>query len=259
MISRPTFLMAKATWIDFSRRKDSFVLLSLSMLFAIGAIVVRVIGVTNDSTSRLLLSCGLGLSSTLSAILVALFASRAMPEEMENRTLYPLLAKPVSRGQVLIAKFLGIYSISLLAFFCFLALAWLPVPKMSNGSSILLLQGIVLQALSLAGLCWLAMLLSMQLPSLVSGLIALLVWFMAAPVVDFSTNLMGASSANWGRMWSHAAGIIPDWSALRFFQAYVDGASALDIVAFAGLALYACTFAVLFAAIAIQCFDRKAL
>jgi ABC-type transport system involved in multi-copper enzyme maturation permease subunit len=42
-----------------------------------------------------------------SLVIAVTTAARQIPAEKENRTLFPLLAKPVTRGQVLLGKFLG--------------------------------------------------------------------------------------------------------------------------------------------------------
>lgn len=50
-------------------------------------------------------------------------AARQIPAERDNRTIYPLLAKPVTRGQVVAGKFLGCWlacGVALLVFYLFL-------------------------------------------------------------------------------------------------------------------------------------------
>jgi len=253
------YLIARSVWIDFSRRKDFFVLASLLMLFVLGALTARVLGVENESTSQLLLSCGLGLASALSAVLVALFASRALPEEFEARTLYPLLAKPVRRSQMLWAKFLGIASLGALSLVVFCALAWLPVPKPASVNAVLLLQAVLLQVVALAGLCWLAFWLSLYMPSLVSALLSLIVWFLGAPVLDFAVNLASQQSEAALNLARHAAAIVPDWASMRLFQLYVEGAPPLNPVAFLALGGYGLAFTALFAALSVLSFERRSL
>jgi ABC-type transport system involved in multi-copper enzyme maturation permease subunit len=60
----------------------------------------------------------------ISALVMAVgTAARQIPAERENRTIFPLLAKPVSRAQVIVGKFLGCWlacGIALVVFYLFL-------------------------------------------------------------------------------------------------------------------------------------------
>src|SRR2546421_11227681 len=59
----------------------------------------------------------------VSALVIAITTTaRQIPAERENRTIFPLLAKPVSRGQVIVGKFLGCWlacGLVLLVFYLF--------------------------------------------------------------------------------------------------------------------------------------------
>ena len=49
----------------------------------------------------------------VSSLVIAITtAARQIPVERESRTLFPLLAKPVTRGQVIMGKFLGCWLVS---------------------------------------------------------------------------------------------------------------------------------------------------
>jgi ABC-type transport system involved in multi-copper enzyme maturation permease subunit len=59
----------------------------------------------------------------VSALLITIgMAARQIPAERESRTIFPLLAKPVTRGQVVLGKFLGCWlasGIALVVFYVF--------------------------------------------------------------------------------------------------------------------------------------------
>lgn len=259
MMPESTYLIAKSVWIDFSRRKDFYVVASFLLVFAAGALTARLVGVANDSASRLLLSCGMGLASSLSAILLAVFAARVVPEEMEARTLYPLLAKPISRSGMLWGKWWGIWTMGLMSLVVFGVFAWLPVPKTAQMHWALLAQAVVLQAIAMGGLCWMAIWMSIRLPSMLSALASLMIFFIASPVIDFAGNMIGAPSPGASQAAVHVLGIVPDWGAMRFFQAYVEGARALGADEFLALSAYGLAFAALFASLSVNSFERKPL
>ena len=57
-------------------------------------------------------------------IIVVVTTARQIPAEIESRTIYPLLAKPVTRAQVILGKFLGCWlasGIALVVFYLFFA------------------------------------------------------------------------------------------------------------------------------------------
>ena len=58
----------------------------------------------------------LQVMSVATSLTVVVLAARQLPREFENRTIYPLLAKPVSRARFLLGKLLGVM---LAAAFCF--------------------------------------------------------------------------------------------------------------------------------------------
>jgi len=52
-------------------------------------------------------------------------AARQLPAEIESRTIYPLLAKPIGRGELLVGKFLGCFvasGLALAVFYVFFAI-----------------------------------------------------------------------------------------------------------------------------------------
>jgi ABC-type transport system involved in multi-copper enzyme maturation permease subunit len=105
---------------ELYRRKDFYV------LFILTALVTLVLGSVNffndDRVVRYLKEVCLLLIwlSTLAMAVVA--TARQIPAEIESRTIFPLLAKPVRRSQVVVGKFLGCWfacGVALLVFYVF--------------------------------------------------------------------------------------------------------------------------------------------
>jgi ABC-type transport system involved in multi-copper enzyme maturation permease subunit len=105
---------------ELYRRKDFYV------LFIMTALITLLSGSVNffndDRIVRYLREVCLVLI-WLSALVVAITtAARQIPFERENRTIFPLLAKPISRWQVLLGKFFGCWlatGLALLVFYIF--------------------------------------------------------------------------------------------------------------------------------------------
>ncbi len=90
---------------ELFRRKDFYV------LFVLTALLTLTMGSVNffndDKIVRYLKEICL-LLIWISVLVIAMTtAARQLPAEHENRTIFPLLAKPVSRAQVVLGKFLG--------------------------------------------------------------------------------------------------------------------------------------------------------
>jgi ABC-type transport system involved in multi-copper enzyme maturation permease subunit len=108
---------------ELYRRKDFYVLFVL--MLAIGG-TMAFGNVVNDEKREGYLKELCLLLIWISSLLIAITtAARQLPAERENRTLFPLLAKPVTRAQVIAGKFLGCWiacGAALLIFYLILGL-----------------------------------------------------------------------------------------------------------------------------------------
>lgn len=105
---------------ELYRRKDFYVLFVLTALITVAAASVnffhdtKIVRYVKDLCLLLI---------WLSTLIVAVVTTaRQIPAEKENRTIFPLLAKPVSRAQVILGKFLGCWfatGLALLVFYAF--------------------------------------------------------------------------------------------------------------------------------------------
>jgi Cu-processing system permease protein len=99
------------------RRKDFYV------LFVLTALITLVMGSINffneDKIVRYLKEICLFLIWISSLVIAITTAARQIPAERENRTLFPLLAKPVTRDHVVFGKFFGCWYASGLCLFVF--------------------------------------------------------------------------------------------------------------------------------------------
>ncbi len=120
------FAIAHVVLLEMIRRKDIYVLFFLTALVTLGAASVNVfddpavIGYVKELCLLLMWICGLVITISCTA--------RQIPQEREQRTIFPLLAKPVTRAEVILGKFAGCWAaagISLLAFYLLFAVVTL--------------------------------------------------------------------------------------------------------------------------------------
>jgi ABC-type transport system involved in multi-copper enzyme maturation permease subunit len=114
------FAIAGIVWKEMYRRKDFYVLFILTALLTVltGAATffndAKIVGVLKEVCLNLI---------WISSLVIALTtAARQIPAERESRTIFPLLAKPVTRWQVIFGKFLGCWfvaGVAVLVFYTF--------------------------------------------------------------------------------------------------------------------------------------------
>ncbi len=106
--------------LEMVRRKDFYVLFVLTALITLVMASVNIFN--DDNIVRYLKEICLLLIWVSSLVIAIGAAARQVPAERENRTIFPLLAKPVTRSQFLVGKWLGCWlacGIALAAFYLF--------------------------------------------------------------------------------------------------------------------------------------------
>ncbi len=114
------FALASVVIKELYRRKDFYV------LFVLTAVITLLLAFVNffndDKIVRYLKEICLLLIWVSALVIAIVTTSRQIPAERESRTIFPLLAKPVSRWQVIVGKFLGCWlacGLALVVFYLF--------------------------------------------------------------------------------------------------------------------------------------------
>ena len=145
---RAIWLVAKATILETLRRKDIYVVLILAVVIIGSAGLYNFFGIRG--LQKFLKDIALSTINILVIIITVVITAKQLPQELEQRTIYPMLAKPISRLQFLLGKYLGalIMSTATLIAFGVIFLIVLAIVHASTG--IILLQAFYLRFLSLA-------------------------------------------------------------------------------------------------------------
>lgn len=99
------FAIAGIVIRELFRRKDFYVLFIITVVLSV---LMAGVNIFNEpQIIRYVKELCLLLIWLSSLVICITTAARQLPQEREQRTLYPLLAKPVRRSQVLMGKFLG--------------------------------------------------------------------------------------------------------------------------------------------------------
>lgn len=234
----------RAALLDLLRRRDLAVagIFMLVLLMLLG--LAHIVGVEDAATATLLLNLSLTLSVGLAHLITVVMAARQFPEEIEQRTLYPLLARPLQRTDILIGKWSACVAAGVALFLVLSLLILLLAPRMANYSGGTLAQLIILQVPALMCTAALGLFFSLVLPR---GLALL-----TAGALVFGTGYMIRLGRNWAPLY-----LLPDPSRLNLVLRYTDGIGPLAGPAFFALVAAALlwTGASLMAATVI--FERK--
>lgn len=139
---------ARIVWLEMIRRKDLYILLILllTMLFVLMSLNIFGLG----SVVRYVKDIGLLFAWLFSIVLAVNSAARQLPQEEAKRTIYPLLAKPIKRSELIIGKWLGSWSITVLSTTVFYVLVAAIVKLRGGGiAPVTLLQAWVLHLAAL--------------------------------------------------------------------------------------------------------------
>jgi ABC-type transport system involved in multi-copper enzyme maturation permease subunit len=111
---RSTWLIARTVLLEAVRRKEIYAIVLISLLLIAAVMTVNFFEL--EGLAKFYREVGLKIMSIATALTVVVLAARQLPREFESRTIYPLLAKPVSRFKFLLGKILGV---TLAAAFCY--------------------------------------------------------------------------------------------------------------------------------------------
>lgn len=193
MNARAIWLIGKSVLIESVRRREIYVLVLIASLI-IGT-VMTLDFFKLEGLTKFYREAALTIMSMTTALAVIVLAARQLPREFEARTIYPLLAKPISRLTFLFGKLFGVMLAAAFCFALFMAVyvagsLWLhgAIPWA------LFAQYIYLQLVSLlilATLCfWLSMLLNLD----AAITLAVIFYLTAATYTSITTyiyNLVG--------------------------------------------------------------------
>lgn len=150
--------LARGVVLESIRRKDLWVVAILGFLILGAAGALGFFGITGlEVFVKDLAATVLGLFSLILAIMTS---SRLVPEEIKNRTLYPLLARPISRLELLVGKFVGAVLVTWIGFLALAALTAFALAMFHVGFEPIMLQYLFAKMLGLVVVCAVGMALS---------------------------------------------------------------------------------------------------
>ncbi len=162
---RSVWLIAHSVLIEAIRRREIYAIVLLSTLVIGAVMTVDFFGL--QGLTKFYRETALDVMSMAAALTVIVLSARQLPREFEARTIYPLLAKPISRFTFLNGKLLGVMLASAFCFAIFMVIyvagslylgSPIPVAIFCQYLYLQLIQMLILAALSF----WLSMLMNLD-------------------------------------------------------------------------------------------------
>ena len=184
--------LARGVVLESLRRKDLWVVAILGFLIMIAAGTLGFFGTTGlEAFIKDLAVTVLGMFSTIVAVLTS---SRLLPDEIRQRTLYPLLSRPITRLDLLIGKLLGAILVTWIAFFILAALTGVALATFHVRFEPIMVQYLVGKMLGLALVCSVSLALSTYMTPAAASTMSFVLAFGSAMIVR--ALVMGYEDAN---------------------------------------------------------------
>ena len=257
LFARQTCALVKLSFIELWRRNDIFALLLLGLALMVPLSMATPFGA--EGASRYLDEMALLLVWGFSLFIALGAGQRLFPPEFDSRTIYPLLAKPISRGRLLVGKYIGAVAASWSALAFFYVLFVGSVLVRGCGFSTELPQAIVLHfafvalavAVSLLG----SLLVTASANLSLSAIVLVGMFFFGRGIPEYAEGLNPALA--WVLKVLYA--IAPHAEFFDMRQRLIHGWGAIDGVVFVVVLAYAAVYAAVLLSLASFVLRRKRL
>ncbi len=201
----------------------------------------------SEAQTRFLLNVGLTLAVILPRIVTLILSTTHLPAEIESRTLYPLLARPVSRNRFLWELWTAMTLAGTVMMLMCSLLALLITPSVQGPDLATLLQHLVLQAAALGTVTAIGMALSLLMPQAMAVSVGL--------VLTFTGGLIATA---WGPTgaWAH---ILPQVDLCNLATRYTTGMPPMAPLQYGSLWLHCILWSLMSLWICSERFLRRAL
>ena len=240
---RKMLVIASGVVKELIRRKDFYLIFALLVVIMLYAAMISFGG--ERGFYRYFKEIGISLTYVFSLIIAVTFASRQIPQEIEQKTIYPILAHPVSRLDLILGKFAGVLFISMISFSLFYIVFIISVLMRGDFTTpaLLFIEGYVLHCFLLSFFVSLAVLFSLFLSPAACAGITLILYF--------ASNWFGVNAAGYI--------YLPHPELFDIKERIVHSWDIVPLWAMGLLCLYAIIYTSLFLSLAYAAFRRRDL
>jgi len=249
--------IAHVSIIESFRRKDPYVVIILAALIIFGAGLFSRFG--TEGLGKFVKDIGFSVTGILSVLVCVVAAARQLPHEIENRTLYPLLAKPVSRFQVFMGKYIGVGTMATAVVILFFAELYVVFKALGVPVSVVFFQAMLLRIMAMWIIAGLTLCLSVFLTQganvRISLLLALAMSTFANTLLTIRTEVEGLTL----RFVEFLYWILPHMELFDLTKREVHGWPAAPLWVLGALILYGAIYSAVFMSVGIYRFRTQNL
>lgn len=204
--------IAYIVWLDLLRKKDLYVLFILLAALLVTLVSLNIFGLGH--ATGYVKDIGLLLTWIFGWILSVSITARQLPTEESRRTIFPLLAKPLTRGQLIMGKWVGAWSVVASATAAFYILTTLIVVGMGGHlPTSVLLQAFALHATALGVVCAMALVFSTRMNSDAASTLTYVLSGASFLIVPRIPQLMAKESGLWSDLLLVLYNLLPHFEA----------------------------------------------
>lgn len=249
--------IAYVTVLESFRRKDPYVVLILGFAIVLGAALFNQFGI--EGLEKFVKDVALTVTNILCVVICVVVAARQLPVEIANRTLYPLLAKPVSRTTIFLGKYLGVGVMSSAVVLLFWAELQLLFLVFGISSGVIFFQALYLRILSMWLIAAVVVALSLFLTHGANVTVCLLLCLamstFANTILAVHSQLQGAAR----RIAEIIYWVVPHLELFDLSKKVIHDWPSIPVAALAALTAYAVMYAGIFIGLGCWRFRRIAL
>lgn len=239
-------IIATGALLEMKRRRDAAILAMFSAVFVVFLGAARFVGFETPAAGTFTMNLSLTLALWVSHLVTLLMSARLIPDELEQRTLYPLLARPLHRREVIFGKALAAWVTGVLVFTCLMIPALLLVPQLEFYAPGALLQHLLLSLAALALTAALGQALTLLLPRTTGVAVGAALIFGTPFILNFRPVAL-------------LRPLLPSPDRLNLVLRYTDGADPLPAVDLILLLGYGLIWTLLLISLSQTLFQRRAL
>lgn len=202
--------LARGVVLESLRRKDMWVVAILGFLILIGSSALGFFGF--DGMQVFVKDLAVSVLGAFSTIVAILTSTRILPEEIKQRTLYPLLARPISRLDLLIGKLLGAVLVTWLAFGVLSLLTAFALLQFRVSFEPIMLQYLLAKAMGLALMCAFGVTLSVYMTPAAAATTGFIFTFGSAIIVRGMTSAYDGTSEAMQMVFKFVNAILPQFT-----------------------------------------------
>ncbi|MGL4854811.1 MAG: ABC transporter permease [Lentisphaeria bacterium] len=250
--------LASGVWLELLRRKDIYVAGIIGLVILVPLSLIDVFEVSN--VSRYLSEISLLLIWISSVVIAVMTTARQLPDELANRTIYPLLAKPLSRSTVIIGKYIGsVFAVETALGVFYLAYGILMYLNGMNIFNTMFFQGWLLHSVAMWVICAMVLAFSVIVTRGANITVNLLVIFFmllfGRNILVFSDRVAGFS----GMIGKALHAILPHYEFYDMRLRITHGWESLDWASFSMAVAYGAVYSVILLMVANLFFRKRNL